>query len=86
MEAPVRLCCGLRHWGCVCPDGRSMCCLCFKLCEENELNTREDGSLENVCIACAELEKSNKKSCHEQGSANQVSGETEIDLDMWGEA
>lgn len=28
--APVRLCCGQRHFGVQCPDGLVMCCICFK--------------------------------------------------------
>jgi hypothetical protein len=28
-QSPVRICCGQRHDGAVCPDMHFMCCLCF---------------------------------------------------------
>lgn len=56
-HAPVRLCCGQRHFGVVCPDGRVMCCLCFERCEQGELNVASDGQKENVCKKCAEEER-----------------------------
>lgn len=59
--APVRLCCGERHFGPVCPDGRVMCCLCFERIPQDKLNTRTDGQKEDVCLKCAEEEKLKRK-------------------------
>lgn len=56
-EIPVRLCCGQRHTGSVCPDGKVMCCICFELFEVEDLNTAASGIKEDVCIKCAEIEK-----------------------------
>lgn len=57
LEAPVRLCCGQRHVGVVCPDGLVMCCLCFKRFAPDELSLNERGQLQDVCRACAEAEE-----------------------------
>ena len=35
----VRLCCGQRHSGTVCPDGMVMCCICFERVSQQQLNT-----------------------------------------------
>lgn len=59
-EAPYRLCCSQRHYGPVCPDGKVMCCLCFERVEKIALHADEDGSLEDVCQKCAEIESSIK--------------------------
>lgn len=56
-EPPVRLCCGAAHWGVVCPDGRVLCCICFARFEVDDLNVLPDGSREDVCRECAELER-----------------------------
>jgi hypothetical protein len=56
-KAPVRLCCGNRHLGVICPDGKVMCCLCFNRVDQDQLNTNPEGSKEDVCISCAEIEK-----------------------------
>jgi hypothetical protein len=48
---PVRLCCGQRHHGPVCPDGKVMCCLCFNRVEQSGL-ALEGGSRVDVCIPC----------------------------------
>lgn len=50
---PVRLCCGEHHLGPVCPDGKVMCCLCFRRVGQDELHQDEDGKLEDVCKICA---------------------------------
>jgi hypothetical protein len=55
-EIPVRLCCGQRHLGPLCPDGKVMCCLCFERKELTELNKDESGNMEDVCINCATIE------------------------------
>jgi hypothetical protein len=52
-EAPVRLCCGQRHYGPLCPDGKVMCCLCFERFEVEDLSETADGSKQDVCRACA---------------------------------
>ena len=56
VDEPARLCCGKRHFGPVCPDGMVMCCLCFDRFEVSNLNVSEDGTPENVCKECAEME------------------------------
>lgn len=56
LDAPVRLCCGQRHFGPVCPDGLVMCCLCFERVSQNKLNVAPDGRKEDVCKQCAEQE------------------------------
>jgi hypothetical protein len=48
---PIRLCCGERHWGVVCLDGKVMCCMCFERVEQKDLYGDQD-----VCIWCAEKE------------------------------
>ena len=48
----VRLCCGQRHSGTVCPDGMVMCCICFERVSQQQLNTI-DGKKEDVCKRCA---------------------------------
>lgn len=53
-ESPVRLCCGQRHWGPQCPDGKVMCCMCFDRFEVEGLSVDpEDGITIDVCLACA---------------------------------
>jgi hypothetical protein len=37
-------------------DGRVMCCLCFEYTKQEDLNVRDDGSAEDVCKPCAEVE------------------------------
>ena len=56
LDAPVRLCCGQRHFGVECPDGMVMCCLCFERVSQDKLNVAADGRKENVCKKCAEEE------------------------------
>lgn len=51
-EAPVRLCCGQRHYGVLCPDGKVMCCLCFGRFDVSELSETVDGDKQDVCSAC----------------------------------
>lgn len=55
-EPPVRLCCGKRHFGPMCPDGMVMCCLCFGRFAVDQLNV-VDGQREDVCKQCSEEEK-----------------------------
>lgn len=52
---PMRSCCGQRHYGPLCPDGKVMCCLCFGRFSPDELNV-VDGHLEDVCKPCAEAD------------------------------
>ena len=54
---PVRLCCGQRHFGSVCPDGMVMCCLCFERVSQDKLNVASNGKKEDVCNECAESER-----------------------------
>ena len=56
LDAPVRLCCGQRHFGPVCPDGMVMCCLCFERVSQDKLNVASNGQKEDVCNECAERE------------------------------
>lgn len=48
---PVQLCCGERHWGVVCPDGKVMCVICFNRFDPHDLFGDED-----ICIWCADKE------------------------------
>jgi hypothetical protein len=57
IEPPVRVCCGHRHAGTVCPDGLVMCCLCFDRVPFDRLHVLGDGSRENVCVDCARRER-----------------------------
>jgi hypothetical protein len=53
---PVRLCCGQRHAGEVCPDGLVQCCLCFERVGFSDLSV--DGHQKtNICQSCADKEK-----------------------------
>jgi len=56
-EPPVRLCCGKRHYGAQCPDGKVMCCLCFARFPLEKLADADDGRKQDVCLACAEREQ-----------------------------
>lgn len=58
---PIRVCCGERHHGPVCPDGLVMCCLCFKRVPRERLNVLEEGDgteissapiYEDACRTC----------------------------------
>ncbi len=49
LDAPVRLCCGQRHYGPICHDNKVMCALCFERVEQNQLNVTFDGRKEDVC-------------------------------------
>lgn len=55
--AMVRLCCGERHYGPMCPDGMVMCCICFGRFGTDQLNRSDDGQLEDVCKECAGRER-----------------------------
>lgn len=50
--APVRLCCGQRHHGSICPDGKVMCANCFRRFDVADLMV-EDGETWDVCKECA---------------------------------
>lgn len=60
---PFRLCCGQQHLGPVCPDGKVMCCLCFKRVSIDELSDSSDGEKVNICKPCAELETQLSELC-----------------------
>jgi len=53
--SPVRLCCGRRHSGVLCPDGLVMCCICYHRFPVEGLH-ETDGGREDVCLGCAEQE------------------------------
>lgn len=56
--APIRLCCGERHFGPVCPDSKVMCCLCFKRFASDALAF--DPVIESkvdVCQACYDADQ-----------------------------
>lgn len=57
MTAPVRLCCGERHEGVVCSDGRVMCCLCFTRVTQDELARYDSGLKMDVCQECWDAEQ-----------------------------
>lgn len=50
-EPPVRLCCGQRHNGAMCPDGKVMCCACFERFDQADLVVL-DGDTYDVCKGC----------------------------------
>ncbi len=56
-EPPARLCCGQRHYGGICPDGKVMCRLCFERFSQDQLHVNERGEREDVCIRCHEMEQ-----------------------------
>lgn len=56
-EPPTRLCCGQKHYGVQCPDGKVMCCLCFDRFEVKDLTLTEDGTPEDVCKSCNRIEQ-----------------------------
>lgn len=51
-EPPVRSCCGQRHFGVTCLDGKTICCLCFDRFDMNSLSKDNDGDMTDVCILC----------------------------------
>lgn len=55
-QAPYRLCCGKRHFGVMCPDGKVMCCLCFCRVPQDQLHVSPEGLKTNVCLPCAAFE------------------------------
>ncbi len=57
MNAPVRICCGQRHVGPQCPDGKVMCCLCFSRFAVEDLHVLPTAEREDVCKPCAEADK-----------------------------
>lgn len=59
--SPVKLCCGQRHIGPVCPDNKVMCCICFERFDMDNLHQLKDGSLEDVCIECASKEEMQRR-------------------------
>jgi hypothetical protein len=61
-EPPTRLCCGQKHYGPICPDGKVLCCLCFRRFEIKDLNKTTEGKPEDVCKECAEAEQQILKS------------------------
>lgn len=55
-EPPARMCCGKKHWGAVCPDGKVMCCICFERFDIEELSRDENGERQDVCQSCKDKE------------------------------
>ncbi len=56
-QPPVRVCCGQKHSGPVCLDGRVMCCLCFERVEQQQLAIDpEDKKQWDICSTCYERE------------------------------
>jgi hypothetical protein len=62
---PIRVCCGQRHLGPTCPDGLTMCCICFNRVPKDRLHLLEEGDgsevssapiYEDVCRTCKERE------------------------------
>lgn len=53
MKPPIRVCCGQRHCGPQCPDGKVVCCICFERVTMAQLNRTSDGQVEDVCQQCA---------------------------------
>jgi hypothetical protein len=61
---PVRLCCGQRHQGAVCPDGLVQCCICFHRFPIEGLYVDEQHDRWDVCLGCraAEVEAMRRRS------------------------
>lgn len=55
-EAPVRLCCGQRHWTAECADGLVMCALCFDRVSKTNLMHDGFGRLWDCCQECGLIE------------------------------
>jgi len=52
-EPPVRLCCGTRHYGVLCPvDDHFMCCICFDRFPADEAWRDSDESRWDMCQPC----------------------------------
>jgi len=65
-DAPIRVCCGQRHHGPVCPDGLVMCCICFNRVTRDRLHVLEEGAgasvesapiYEDLCVTCKKREQ-----------------------------
>jgi hypothetical protein len=55
---PVRLCCGQRHVGAACPDGKVMCCICFGRFDVADLHTfTGHDKPSDVCAECGAREE-----------------------------
>ena len=54
---PVRLCCGQRHYGAVCPDGLVQCCICFGRFGVDGLYVDEHKDRWDICRPCGEAEE-----------------------------
>lgn len=53
-DAPVRVCCGQRHYGVTCPDGKVMCCVCFERFDVSDLAVSGNPMVAyDVCKGCA---------------------------------
>ena len=50
--APMRLCCFHRHYGPTCPDGLTMCCVCFERYPYDQLVADGFGGKIDVCLPC----------------------------------
>lgn len=59
-DVPVRVCCGLRHRGSVCPDGKVVCCLCFERVPVERLSVTVAGGRTDVCDDCAAGERGDR--------------------------
>ena len=59
-EPPTRLCCGKKHWGVLCPDGKVMCQICFHRFDVADLWRDREG-VWDVCKTCGEHEEQIRK-------------------------
>ena len=76
---PIRVCCGQRHHGPVCPDGLVMCCICFNRVTPDRLAVLDEGDgrevesapvLVDMCRTCKRREDQwVAAKCPECGSA-----------------
>jgi hypothetical protein len=55
-KPPTRICCGEPHYGPMCPDGLTMCCLCFERFAVPDLYIGADGYVWDYCRVCASRE------------------------------
>jgi alpha-tubulin suppressor-like RCC1 family protein len=49
---PVRLCCGKRHTGVICPDGKVMCQICWHRFDQDGMYVDNQGDRWDVCEKC----------------------------------
>lgn len=49
---PTKICCGQKHWSVTCPDGKTMCILCFNKFSVDQLAKPDGVAYMNICKPC----------------------------------